>query len=46
MLQQILVEQQNTENQNNNNETFIDRTPNSLSSLMGKPLAKKISITK
>jgi hypothetical protein len=38
--------QQNIENNNTTNDTFIDRKPSSLASLRGKPPIEQISITK
>jgi hypothetical protein len=36
-MQQIPMEQQNIENHNTKNDTFIDRKPSSLASSRGKP---------
>jgi hypothetical protein len=44
-IQQIPTEQQNIEEKNTNNDTFIDKNPSSLASLRGKPPTEKISIT-
>jgi hypothetical protein len=45
ILQQIPVEQQNIENHNTKNDTFIDRNPSSLASSRGKPPTEQSSIT-